>query len=163
VQPRDLEIKHFNQFETLHSDTDLVTDGREGGNSTPDLVTDGTESGISTPLSSLCNDTLDNIYPLLLVSAPAADAPFQAPVHGVIDVDSLLDIDERESHLAEIAWSAKYNGATQSTCQSLVIPAVISAAPPRSLNSILPSPLFALLTCLRYTRRPLAQLLPLPS
>jgi hypothetical protein len=114
-------------LETLKSNTsinskrstptpDLLTDGRESGISTPDLVTDGTESGISTPLSSLCNDILDNIDPLLLASAPAADAPIQAPVHDVIDVDNLLDIDEQQSHLAEITWSAKYNGATQSTC-----------------------------------------------
>jgi len=82
----------------------------------PSPADDGRESGISTPLSSLCNDTLDNIDPLLLASALAADAPIQAPVH-VIDVDDLLDIDERESHLAKIAWSAKYDGATQSTCQ----------------------------------------------
>jgi hypothetical protein len=97
--------------------SDLLTDGRESGILTPDLVTDRTESGISTPLSSLCNDILDNIDPLLLASASAADAPIQAPVYDVIDVDNLLDIDKQESHLAEITWSAKYDGATQSTCQ----------------------------------------------
>jgi hypothetical protein len=82
----------------------------------PSPANDGREGGISRPLSFLCNDTLDNVDPLLLASALAADAPIQAPVH-VIDVDGLLDIDERESHLAEIAWSAKYDDAAQSTCQ----------------------------------------------
>lgn len=91
---------------------DLLIDGRESGISTPDLVTDGMESGISTPLLSLCNDTLNNIDPLLLASAPAADAP----IHDIINVDNLLDIDEQQNHLAKITWSVKYDGATQSTC-----------------------------------------------
>ena len=82
----------------------------------PSPANDGREGSISRPLSSLCNDTLDNVDPLLLASALAADAPIQAPVH-VIDVDGLLDVDERESLLAEIAWSAKYDDATRSTCQ----------------------------------------------
>lgn len=69
------------------STPDLVTDGKESGTSTPDLITDGRESGTSTPLSSVCNDTLDNIDPLLLVSTPAADAPFQAPVHDVMNCE----------------------------------------------------------------------------
>jgi hypothetical protein len=104
----------FVNVSAMDFDPSPADDGRESTILTPDLVTDGTESGISTPLSSLYNDTLDQIDPLLLASSPTADAPIQAPFHDVIDVD---DTDERESHLAEIAWSAKYDGATQSTCQ----------------------------------------------
>jgi hypothetical protein len=59
--------------ETLKSNTSINS---KRSTPTPDLLTDGRESGISTPLSSLCNDTLDDIDPLLLASAPAADAPF---------------------------------------------------------------------------------------
>jgi len=99
------------------STPDLVTDGKESGTSTPDLVTDGRESGTSTPLSSVCNDTLDNIDPLLLTSAPAPGIPIRAIVHDVIDLDDLTGIDEGKKHIAEVVWSAKYDGATQSTCQ----------------------------------------------
>jgi hypothetical protein len=79
-----------------HSVTDLTIPA-----TTACIIT--TESGISTPLSSLFNGTLDNIDPLLLKSAPAADAPPRALVHGVINVDD-LDIGEQKS-------------LTQSTCQ----------------------------------------------
>jgi hypothetical protein len=101
-------------------------DGRESGILTPNLVTDGKESGTSTPLSSVCNDTPDNIDPLLLISAPAPGTPIRATVHDVIDIDDLTGIDEGGSHLAEVVWSAKYDGATQSTCQQRNFGMVIS-------------------------------------
>jgi hypothetical protein len=111
LKPRLGSSKHWVSPETF-----LKSNTSKSSTSTPDLVTDGKDSGTSAPLSSVCNDTLDNIDPLLLTSAPAPDTPIRATVHDIIDVDDLTGIDEGESHLAEVIWSAKYNGATQSTC-----------------------------------------------
>jgi hypothetical protein len=89
---------------------------RKSGISTPDLIMDGKKSGISTPLSSVCNNTLNNIDPLLFTSALTLGTPIRAMVYDVIDLNDLTVIDKVENHLAEVIWSAKYNGATQSTC-----------------------------------------------
>jgi hypothetical protein len=77
-------------------------DKRESGISTPELATDGKESGTSTPLSSVCNNTPDNIDPLLLKSAPVLGTSIRATVYDVIDINNLTGIDEGKSNLAKV-------------------------------------------------------------
>jgi hypothetical protein len=77
-------------------------DERESGISTSDSGTNRKESGISTPLLSVYNDTLNNIDPLLLISASASDTLIRATVYDVIDIDNFTGIDKRGNYLAKV-------------------------------------------------------------
>jgi hypothetical protein len=65
----------FLNVSAMDFDPSSADGGRESGISTPDLVTDRKESGTSTPLSSVCNDTFNNIDSLFLTSVPAPGTP----------------------------------------------------------------------------------------
>jgi hypothetical protein len=92
--PETLKLNTLINLKRFTPTPDLFINRRESGILTPDLVIDKIKSGILTPLLSLYNNTLNNINLLLLASTFVVDALIQAPVHNIINIDNLLNINK---------------------------------------------------------------------